>query len=157
MWAAFITRRSIGRCISPVPFYRDAAFWRMILHHIVNTAMNTAKFKQRLLAKQQELLERIATATSEGREARSGEVEDPADEATSSELTSTAFAVGTLETKTLEQVRAALRRIDDGTYGKCIDCGRPIEPARLEAVPWTPYCRADQEKHDSEAANAELS
>jgi DnaK suppressor protein len=116
--------------------------------------MNTATFKQRLLAKQQELLERIAAASSEAREARSAEVEDPADEATTSELKSTAFAVSTLEAKTLEQVRAALRRIDDGTYGKCIDCGRSIEPARLEAVPWTPYCRADQEKHDAEAANA---
>jgi DnaK suppressor protein len=118
--------------------------------------MNTALFKQRLLAKQKELLERIAAASNEGRQARSAEVEDTADEATSSELKSTAFAVGTLETKTLEQVRTALRRIEDGTYGKCIDCGRPIEPARLEAVPWTPYCRADQEKHDKEAANVEL-
>jgi len=48
----------------------------------------------------------------------------------------------------LGAIDAALRRIEDGTYGKCVDCGRPIEPARLEAVPWTPYCRADQEKHD---------
>jgi DnaK suppressor protein len=116
--------------------------------------MNTAIFKQRLLAKERELLERIAAASNEGREARATEVEDTADEATTSELQSTAFAVGALETKTLEQVRSALRRIEDGTYGLCIDCGRPIEPARLEAVPWTPYCRADQEKHDSEEANA---
>lgn len=116
--------------------------------------MNTDIFKQRLLAKEKELQERIAEASNEGREARGAEVEDFADEATSSELQSTAFAVGTLETRTLEQVRDALQRIKDGTYGRCIDCGRPIEPARLEAVPWTPYCLADQEKHDSEAANA---
>ena len=117
--------------------------------------MNTAIYKQRLLAKQQELQQRIAEATSDGRQARSAEVEDTADEATTSELQSTAFAVGTLETRTLEQVRDALQRIQDGTYGLCIDCGRPIEPARLEAVPWTPYCRADQEKHDAGAANGE--
>jgi DnaK suppressor protein len=116
--------------------------------------MNTAIFKQRLLAKQQELLERIASSGREAREARSAEVEDPIDEVTSSDLKAGAFAVSTIEAKTLEQVRAALQRIEDGTYGKCMDCGRQIEPARLEAVPWTPYCRADQEKHDSEAAAA---
>jgi RNA polymerase-binding transcription factor DksA len=42
-----------------------------------------------------------------------------------------------VEALTLKQVRAALQRIQDGTYGVCIDCGRRIEPARLEAVPWT--------------------
>jgi DnaK suppressor protein len=42
----------------------------------------------------------------------------------------------------------------DGTYGKCIDCGRPIEPGRLEAVPWTPYCFDDQKKRDEANAKA---
>ncbi|HTU45584.1 MAG TPA: TraR/DksA family transcriptional regulator [Bryobacteraceae bacterium] len=116
--------------------------------------MNTATFKKRLLAKQQELLESITRFDDDARESRSAEVEDPIDQVTSSELKATAFTLSTVEAKTLEQVRAALQRIEDGTYGKCIDCGRPIEPARLEAVPWTPYCRADQEKHDAEEAAA---
>lgn len=119
--------------------------------------MDTALFKQRLLAKQQELLDSIARSENDARESRSAEVEDWVDEATSSELKETAFAVSTVEAKTLEQVRAALQRIKDGAYGKCVDCGRPIEPARLEAVPWTPYCRADQEKHDAEDADARRS
>jgi DnaK suppressor protein len=116
--------------------------------------MNTETFKQRLLAKQQELLGSIARLDNEAREARSAEVEDPIDQVTSSELKASAFAVSTVEARTLEQSRAALQRIEDGTYGKCLDCGRPIEPARLEAVPWTPYCRADQEKHDGDDAAA---
>lgn len=116
--------------------------------------MDTGIFKQRLLAKERELIDRIARFDSEARESRSAEVEDPIDEVTSSELKATAFAVSTVEARTLEQVRAALQRIEDGSYGECIDCGRAIEPARLEAVPWTPYCRADQEKHEHEAANA---
>jgi DnaK suppressor protein len=33
-------------------------------------------------------------------------------------------------------VQAALKRIEDGTYGKCIVCGRPIPEKRLEAIPW---------------------
>ncbi len=116
--------------------------------------MNTVTFKQRLLAKQQELLDNITRLDNDARESRSAEVEDPIDQVTSSELKASAFAVSTVEAKTLEEVRAALQRIEDGTYGRCIDCGRPIEPARLEAVPWTPYCLADQEKHDAEEAAA---
>jgi RNA polymerase-binding protein DksA len=40
----------------------------------------------------------------------------------------------------LEQVDHALSRLDDGTYGRCASCGRPISPERLEAIPWTPVC-----------------
>jgi DnaK suppressor protein len=118
--------------------------------------MNTAAFKERLLAKEQELLANIARLDDDARQSRSAEVEDSIDQVTSSELKAAAFAVSTVEARTLEQVRAALQRIRDGSYGQCIDCGRRIEPARLEAVPWTPYCRADQEKHDAEAATPEF-
>lgn len=113
--------------------------------------MDTARFKQRLLEKQQDLLDSIARLDNAARESRDAEVEDPIDQVTSSELKAGAFAVSTVGARTLEQVRAALQRIENGTYGICIDCGRRIEPARLEAVPWTPYCRADQEKHDGTA------
>jgi DnaK suppressor protein len=40
----------------------------------------------------------------------------------------------------LTQVREALDRIEDGTYGKCQVDGGEIEEKRLEAMPWTPYC-----------------
>lgn len=50
------------------------------------------------------------------------------------------------------QVEAALARIDDGTYGTCVDCGQPIPDARLEVRPEAARCVADQEKY--EAANS---
>jgi DnaK suppressor protein len=40
----------------------------------------------------------------------------------------------------LSRVEAALRSIDDGTYGICTNCGNPIAAERLEAIPWTPTC-----------------
>ena len=40
----------------------------------------------------------------------------------------------------LELVNAALGRIENGTFGTCANCGRPIAPARLEARPTSQYC-----------------
>ncbi|HWB14019.1 MAG TPA: TraR/DksA C4-type zinc finger protein [Pirellulales bacterium] len=40
----------------------------------------------------------------------------------------------------LADVRAALNRIDQGTYGICEECQTEIDEARLEALPYTPYC-----------------
>jgi len=50
----------------------------------------------------------------------------------------------------LEAVEAALARLDDGTYGACIDCGRPVAPGRLEAIPWAARCIECQGRHDRE-------
>jgi len=40
----------------------------------------------------------------------------------------------------LAAVDAALARLDDGTFGTCVRCGRPIAPERLEALPWAAHC-----------------
>ncbi len=40
----------------------------------------------------------------------------------------------------LAEIDAALRRIEDGTYGKCVNCGAPIPQERLEAMPWATLC-----------------
>jgi DnaK suppressor protein len=49
----------------------------------------------------------------------------------------------------LRQVKDALGRINEGTYGVCDDCGQTISPKRLEAVPWAGYCISCQEKRGS--------
>ncbi|MHA7154007.1 TraR/DksA family transcriptional regulator [Arthrobacter sp. TMN-50] len=38
------------------------------------------------------------------------------------------------------EIRAALQRLDGGSYGVCTSCGKAIAAGRLEARPWTPYC-----------------
>ncbi|MFI5254266.1 MAG: TraR/DksA family transcriptional regulator [Candidatus Limnocylindrales bacterium] len=40
----------------------------------------------------------------------------------------------------LALVDAALARLDDGTYGRCVTCGRPVGAERLEALPWADRC-----------------
>ena len=36
----------------------------------------------------------------------------------------------------LTEIQQALERIENGTYGKCVNCGQPIPEKRLEAIPW---------------------
>ena len=58
------------------------------------------------------------------------------------------------ESNLLRQVRAALARINDGSYGTCMHCEEEISPKRLNAVPQTPYCIKCQEaadRHEFEA------
>jgi DnaK suppressor protein len=43
-------------------------------------------------------------------------------------------------TQQLELVDAALARLEDGTFGTCLRCGKAIAPARLEALPWAAHC-----------------
>ena len=50
----------------------------------------------------------------------------------------------------LEQVLAARRRINDQSYGMCLDCGEPIDLRRLMAMPSTPFCTACQSIHEHE-------
>jgi RNA polymerase-binding transcription factor len=48
----------------------------------------------------------------------------------------------------LEQVIAARRRLLDGSYGECLDCGEEIDLRRLAALPATPFCTACQAIHE---------
>lgn len=58
-----------------------------------------------------------------------------------------AFALRERARKELALVEAALERLDQGTYGVCLDCGRPIAEGRLEALPWAASCVDCQRKH----------
>jgi len=40
----------------------------------------------------------------------------------------------------LAEIEGALRRIDEGTYGTCVNCGKPIAEERLAAIPWATHC-----------------
>lgn len=57
-------------------------------------------------------------------------------------------AAYTHATDELAQVVVALRRVEDGTYGFCEDCGEPIDERRLRALPATAFCTACQTIHE---------
>lgn len=49
-------------------------------------------------------------------------------------------------------LRGALDRLTDGTYGNCLQCGKPISANRLLAVPWAALCISCQQKVEREEA-----
>jgi DnaK suppressor protein len=61
-----------------------------------------------------------------------------------------ALAVSNLdrESRQLKDALAALRRIQEGSFGTCLECEQDIPPKRLAAVPWTPFCIQCQESVD---------
>lgn len=53
----------------------------------------------------------------------------------------------------LRNVRLALRRIQDNSYGVCLHCEEEISQKRLNAVPWAPFCISCQELSDRNQQN----
>ncbi len=58
------------------------------------------------------------------------------------------------DARELQDVEAALRRMADGSYGSCLDCGQPIPLGRLQANPAAPRCIACQEQREGAARRA---
>jgi len=56
------------------------------------------------------------------------------------------------ESLQLREIRAALARIEEGSYGVCLSCEQPIPKKRLEAIPWAAYCVRCQEAIDAQRA-----
>ncbi|NPA38765.1 MAG: TraR/DksA family transcriptional regulator, partial [Candidatus Nanohaloarchaeota archaeon] len=57
-----------------------------------------------------------------------------------------------IEIEILREIDKALERIEEGTYGYCEVCGKPIEEKRLEAIPWTTLCKEHAEELERERA-----
>ena len=63
------------------------------------------------------------------------------------------FCIGERETARLIDIEAALKRLNDGTYGACTVCGGPIMEARLDAMPEAAHCMACQVDAESKHAS----
>lgn len=61
--------------------------------------------------------------------------------ATESEGDEVQFRIGELTKKEIREVEQAIRLIDEGQYGKCLNCGKAIALSRLEALPFTATCK----------------
>jgi DnaK suppressor protein len=91
------------------------------------------------------LLGMVERTEDYGREADRDVSQDPADKASNSYTKELLFSQSTSERNTLKLIEEALARIQDGSYGECLNCGEDIQQKRLDAIPWAPYCIKCQE------------
>jgi RNA polymerase-binding transcription factor DksA len=94
--------------------------------------------KQQLLDRRRELDARLHRIEDELDEPVSKDFEERATEREDEEVLEDLGAAGVRE---LRMVDAALKRIEDDSYGICVSCGDPISEERLDAVPQAPKCR----------------
>jgi DnaK suppressor protein len=105
-----------------------------------------------LLAERRRLLIELSTldaaelALGAAMRAEGGATGDPADIASDLVEQAVDEAVERTANDRLTDVDGALRRIEAGGYGRCEECGREIDPARLEALPWARRCLPCQRK-----------
>jgi RNA polymerase-binding transcription factor len=102
--------------------------------------MDVQRYKQRLLDLEATLSNHALREEVQAREQTIDSAADAGDASVADESASEDFTEAELDATILQQIRDALHRIEDGTYGRCLVDGGPIEPARLDAVPWAPYC-----------------
>jgi DnaK suppressor protein len=96
-------------------------------------------FKDKLLKKQFSLTDMVQRTEGYGRE-KDQNTQDVADMAVESYTKEFLFGKSSGDRHILQMIREALDRIEDKSYGICANCENPIQPKRLEAVPWTRLC-----------------
>ena len=112
----------------------------------MSAAIDTEHYRKRLLDER----ERVQEAIDYLHEENSGSLEDETQEIPSDnhpgDFASVTFdremdyTLEENEGRLLKDIDAALVRIDNGTFGICQSCGKPIDPERLEALPYTTQC-----------------
>ena len=106
---------------------------------------DVSSFRDRLVEHRQEILSLYERDLRAGQASTDEGTEDIVDRANNSYNRELMFSLSDSERSKLLAVDAALARIEEGSYGKCINCGRDIGTKRLEAVPWARYCIDCQE------------
>src|ERR687895_1881915 len=100
----------------------------------------TKVFRDKLLDRREGLVGRVKAAEAYSRERDAEATQDPADMAANAYTKELLMSMSTNDRQLLDSIDAALARITEGEYGKCINCGEPIQEKRLEAVPWARHC-----------------
>jgi DnaK suppressor protein len=111
------------------------------------TSIDTERFRDALLDERRRVEHALATLRDEHRGSLDDEVEEIG--ASDNHLAETAtatlgreidYTLGENSGQVLAAIDAALKRIDEGTYGTCVSCAEQIRYERLEATPWASLC-----------------
>ena len=117
-----------------------------------NETLDPSPYKDALLRKRGEILAagNAAKPIQQAGMDNNSRQGDLADQAAGNNEVHIQLKLKQTDAKILQAIEDALRRLEQGTYGICKDCGEPIAPARLNAIPWTRSCIACKEKQKTE-------
>jgi DnaK suppressor protein len=101
--------------------------------------------RERLEKQRAEILDMYKQDVRAGQESADDGTEDIVDRANNAYNRELMFSLSDAERQTLLQIENALKRMEDGGYGRCANCGQTINVLRLEAVPWARFCLDCQE------------
>ena len=109
------------------------------------------ELKTMLEARRRQLLDEVHVKLRDARIDSTLE-RDVLDQAESSEVDiqdGIGFALIQMKAETLNKIDTALRRLEEGTYGDCFECGQEIVEARLRALPFAVRCKTCEEVHET--------
>ena len=117
--------------------------------------VDTDRFRTLLLEERQRVMDAIDNIHAENPGSLGDETDEPTyqdnhlgDIATATFDREMASTLEDNSTHVLNEIDAALARMDDGSFGTCKACGHPIDPQRLEALPWATLCIEDKRKQE---------
>ena len=123
--------------------------------HLSNAQLKS--LKAGLLDRQRVLTDEIKAkrerTAAEGNEDAMGAVGDAGDESVMREMTDLSLQEAGRDMEELQEIDAALRRIADGDYGDCEECGGEIDFRRLEVQPTASRCLQCQAQHEKTYAH----
>jgi DnaK suppressor protein len=111
------------------------------------------KFKTLLTEKRDEIVKKAKQTLEEDMTLDANDLPDEMDLASSEYLQSFTFRLRGREKVFLDKIEKALRKIEDGSFGICEECGEEISIKRLEARPETTLCircKEDQERMEKD-------
>ncbi|HJV24714.1 MAG TPA: TraR/DksA C4-type zinc finger protein [Aromatoleum sp.] len=115
------------------------------------TPAQVAQLRAAMERRREQLFDEIALVRSRADENPAKEafgVADVGDESVASHQTDVDNAAVERDAREVRDIDAALVRMDDGSYGTCIDCGQDIDPARLSVSPTSIRCTPCQERYE---------
>ena len=109
----------------------------------MSTKQDLKKIRASLVERRNELEEHLYKLSTE--KVSDDQVQDPGDQALTSTMENLRSSLQDTELQEYKRIKQALQKIDDGTYGICIDCSGEISEKRLKWYPNAARCLACQE------------
>ncbi|MGC1371529.1 MAG: TraR/DksA family transcriptional regulator [Candidatus Sulfotelmatobacter sp.] len=136
--------------MNQVAFAKEKEYEEKVMEKAMMGKSEVEQLRKKLELQRQEVARFLKQIEEETRSLDADSAQDPADQCVSSMSKESLFQQSSQRRTSLRLIEAALRRIEDGTFGECAGCGDEIPIRRLNALPWTQFCLRCQEAVERE-------